>query len=416
MNTWLTGGLQQTAGAAQSGFGPHGLDGLGPLYQATQHPHELMPVQGGFSYPPDAFPASSQPSFSTSAASAYPGLQPSATPADPIATHWQPGVYSYATNNSPAYSSPQNAPSPYVAGFVSHPPALQYAPQSGFDGYRWPQPGDGSLTLGSNPTSDPLPSPAIQNFETLSVTQGGEFSDSDPAMNGEPETEDWEQQQQQLSQRSTVEPESPRNKRAKKSSHHRSSSSLSTPANKLASKAGTSTGASMSRSKHRRASASASASASKNPPYRPEEPSQDRTRSRSSHNLVEKQYRNRLNMQYENLKNTLPESLRSPTGGFGGGINTSGGDSDGQGVGGSSGSPAHLGAFEAGERQLSKAQVLERSARYIRSLQSETSQLTEEKDQLTSEKEVLLEALRRARAELGGEEREGVEGQEGEGS
>lgn len=410
LNTQLTLGLQQqTAGAADSVFRPHGLDGLGPLYQATQHPHELMPAQGGFSYPPDAFPASSQPSFSTLSASAYPGLQPSATPAAPIAANWQPALYSYATNNSPAYSLQQTTPSPYAASFVSHSPALQHAPQSVFDGYQWPQPSDGNLTLGSNLASASLPSPALQNFETLSVAQGGAFSDSDPAMYGEAEAEDWEQQQQQqqISPGRAIELESPRNKRAKKSGHQRSSSSLSAPANKPASKTGTNTAnsASNSKGKHRRASAS------KMPPFPTEESPQDRTRSRNSHNLVEKQYRNRLNMQFENLMNTLPESMRSPTGnGFGLGTNVSGGDSDGQGQGGSSGSPANLGAFEAGERRLSKAQVLDRSAQYIRSLESE-------KDKLTSEKEALLENIRQLSEKCqrvqGGEGQEAEEGERG---
>ncbi|KAK3906336.1 allergen Fus c 3 [Staphylotrichum tortipilum] len=374
-----------------------------------------MPVQVGFSYPPDTFPASSQPSFSTSAASAYPGLQPSATPVDPLVANWQPGLYSYATNNSRAYSSQQSTPGSCVAGFVSHSPALQHAPQSGFDGYSWTHPGDGNVTLGANLASASLPSPAIQNFETLSVTQGGAFSDSDPAMYGEAEVEDWEQQQQhQINQGGAIEPESPRNKRAKKSSHQRSSSSLSNPANNSASKAGANTGASMSNSKgkHR------SASASKNPPYRPDESPEGR-RSRNSHNLVEKQYRNRLNMQFENLMNTLPEAIRSPTGaggGFGAGANTSGGDSDGQGQWGSSGSPAHLGAFEAGERRLSKAQVLDYSARYIRSLESDNEKLTADKDSLTAEKQALMEALQKVREKRGRrEEGEGEEGEEGEG-
>lgn len=388
-------GLQELiAGGAAAGFEPGGLDRHGPLYQATPYANRTMPEQGDFVYPTNVFPTTSQPSFSA-APSAYPGLAPGANSVDTAAAvSWQPATGAlYGSDGSPAvstgsgasvfgFASQQTTPNPYAGGYVS-PTALQNAPQSGFEVYSWPRPGDGTVTLGT-PNPGTLPSPALQNFEMLAVSPEGAFSDSDPAMYGE--VEGWQQQQQQQHQQPNqgmhVETETPRHKRAKKSVDEQTAPSLANPVG-TASKAPKPSASASASGKAKLRSASR---ASKNTQHRPEETPQER-KSRNSHNLVEKQYRNRLNMQFEILMNTLPESMRSaPAVGGGPGASTSGGDSDGQGGGGGPGGggagAALHGAFDVGERRLSKAQVLDMSARYIRSLESERDKLEEEKEEL----------------------------------
>lgn len=71
--------------------------------------------------------------------------------------------------------------------------------------------------------------------------------------------------------------------------------------------------------------------------------------SRNSHNLIEKQYRNRLNSQFESLLETLPH--KEPTG-------------------------------EAGEKRLSKAEVLVHANQYIQELEEEMRILEEKNDEL----------------------------------
>ncbi|KAG7290532.1 hypothetical protein NEMBOFW57_000535 [Staphylotrichum longicolle] len=315
-------GLQELiAGGAAAGFEPGGLDRHGPLYQATPYANRTMPEQGDFVYPTNVFPTTSQPTFSA-APSAYPGLAPGANSVDTAASvSWQPATGAlYGSDGSPAvstgsgasvfgFASQQTTPNPYAGGYVS-PTALQNAPQSGFEVYSWPRPGDGTVTLGT-PNPGTLPSPALQNFEMLAVSPEGAFSDSDPAMYGE--VEGWQQQQQQQQQHQQpnqgmhVETaETPRHKRAKKSIDEQTAPSLSTQAG-TASKAPKPSASASASGKAKLRSASR---ASKNTQHRPEETPQER-KSRNSHNLVEKQYRNRLNMQFEILMNTLPESMRS---------------------------------------------------------------------------------------------------------
>jgi hypothetical protein len=70
--------------------------------------------------------------------------------------------------------------------------------------------------------------------------------------------------------------------------------------------------------------------------------------SRNSHNLIEKQYRNRLNLQFESLLETLPKEL----------------------------------AGEAGEKRVSKAEVLVHANEYIQELEEEMRLLEEKNDGL----------------------------------
>lgn len=108
---------------------------------------------------------------------------------------------------------------------------------------------------------------------------------------------------------------------------------------------------------------------SKNLQPRPDETPRER-KSRTSHNLIEKQYRNRLNLQFESLMNALPESMRnSAASGAGDGATPEG---------------LHL-----GERRLSRAQVLDMSTRYIKTLEKDREALERENGELIKGVEVL---------------------------
>ncbi|KAK3944707.1 hypothetical protein QBC46DRAFT_158623 [Diplogelasinospora grovesii] len=128
----------------------------------------------------------------------------------------------------------------------------------------------------------------------------------------------------------------------------------------------------------------------------PDETAEER-RSRNSHNLVEKQYRNRLNAHFESLLNALPDTMRSPTMGAGGG-----------GTGGSGGSAADM--MDLGEeRRLSKAEVLDMSRRYIQSLERDRDRLEREREELLGKVDKLRATYKKRVASGGG----GV-GEEGE--
>ena len=91
-------------------------------------------------------------------------------------------------------------------------------------------------------------------------------------------------------------------------------------------------------------------------------------RARQSHNLVEKQYRNRLNQQFESLLAVLPADNEH---GPGGGI-----------VGGIGGHQVKGGAGAGDDRRLSKAEVLEMARQRIRSLEQESLTLQQERNEL----------------------------------
>lgn len=88
---------------------------------------------------------------------------------------------------------------------------------------------------------------------------------------------------------------------------------------------------------------------SKNSHSKPHDTPEDR-RTRASHNLVEKQYRNRLNAQFESLLNSLPEQIRAG--------NTGNGDDD-----------------ESDGNRVSKGEVLEMARRHIQTLEQERIEL-----------------------------------------
>ncbi|KAJ4322290.1 hypothetical protein N0V84_004882 [Fusarium piperis] len=123
---------------------------------------------------------------------------------------------------------------------------------------------------------------------------------------------------------------------------------------KSASMASTTSTASSRQSKLRSASRT-----SKNSRDKPNDTPEER-RTRASHNLVEKQYRNRLNAQFESLLNALPEQARSGGNGNGNGDEN---ESDG--------------ANDA-DRRVSKGEVLEMARKHIQALEQERNQLERE--------------------------------------
>ncbi len=106
-----------------------------------------------------------------------------------------------------------------------------------------------------------------------------------------------------------------------------------------------------------RSASRASKNANHNPPATAEE-----RRSRECHNQVEKQYRNRLNTQFEHLLDALPENMRK-----GEGVNDR--DHGFEGLG-------------SAERKVSRAEVLDMARRHIKLLERECALLEGERDEL----------------------------------
>ena len=102
---------------------------------------------------------------------------------------------------------------------------------------------------------------------------------------------------------------------------------------------------------------------SKNTHHNPPATAEER-KSRETHNNVEKQYRNRLNAHFESLLSALPERMQSGEG-------EDGGDLD------------------AGDRRVSKAEVLEMARRHIKALERECALLEGERDELRDNMERL---------------------------
>ncbi|EEU39167.1 uncharacterized protein NECHADRAFT_81884 [Fusarium vanettenii 77-13-4] len=135
-----------------------------------------------------------------------------------------------------------------------------------------------------------------------------------------------------------------------------SQNSRASVGSKSASMASTTSTASSRQSKLRSASRT-----SKNSRDKPNDTPEER-RTRASHNLVEKQYRNRLNAQFESLLSALPEQARS--GGSGGG-NGNGDENESD-------------AANDADRRVSKGEVLEMARKHIEALEQERNQLERE--------------------------------------
>ena len=106
---------------------------------------------------------------------------------------------------------------------------------------------------------------------------------------------------------------------------------------------------------------------SKNQVHRPSETMEER-KSRNSHNIVEKQYRNRLNARFESLLNALPDTIRGE---------------------GGSGEEGETQNFDIGEKRVSKAEVLDMARRHIQSLERDRDALEKERDELLEDMEQL---------------------------
>ncbi|KAJ2897578.1 hypothetical protein MKZ38_004563 [Zalerion maritima] len=141
---------------------------------------------------------------------------------------------------------------------------------------------------------------------------------------------------------------------------HVSRSSLSS-SKSGASSAGATTASSVTKSKLRSASRT-----SKNALHKPAETPEEK-KTRASHNLVEKQYRNRLNQQFESLLDALPDAARE--------AGEDGEDGEGD-----------------GDRRVSKAEVLDIARRHIKQLEKEKGDLEKERNDLLDNMEKLREA------------------------
>lgn len=132
------------------------------------------------------------------------------------------------------------------------------------------------------------------------------------------------------------------------------------------------------------ASAATAATTKKKPASVSEEEEDDLTpeerRARRNHNIVEKQYRNRLNAQFERLLAVLPvEQCRAARAG---GAAASAGAGD---------RIMSVGNGSVGdEKRLSKAEVLDLATRRIRALEAEREKLCKERKELLSSLEVLM--------------------------
>ncbi|RGP77874.1 hypothetical protein FLONG3_4050 [Fusarium longipes] len=119
---------------------------------------------------------------------------------------------------------------------------------------------------------------------------------------------------------------------------------------------------------------------SKNTRDKPNDTPEDR-RTRASHNLVEKQYRNRLNAQFESLLHALPDQIRH------GGNGTGNGNEDNE-------------SDQANDpdRRVSKGEVLEMARKHIQALERERNQLELENLELHGSIQKLKESGSESRA------------------
>lgn len=126
----------------------------------------------------------------------------------------------------------------------------------------------------------------------------------------------------------------------------------------------------------------------------------DERRARHSHNLVEKQYRNRLNQQFESLLAVLPpvdggNRTFSGGGGGSGGNGKSGRPRDGKGAGSVIDGGGGGGGGGGDDRRLSKAEVLDMARQRIVSLERECDQLRSERINFTANMGAVRDAVAR---------------------
>ena len=374
----------------QTTSGPHTAASV-PAQNYSSYPNTLAAVPAGpqetlpTPFPPTVFPPSTAPYQISQQVTASVTVAPGPAPS-----------YSF-------YANPD--------GFVS-PTVLQASPQTGF-GFSWgtsDYPAADSFGLGGSQVTG---TSQQRDTEHMSWSPGGPFSDSEQQL-------DWtfgEQSQEGADGREsgdvlkTEMPAVSRYKRAKKLKHQgtntggrgsgsvisvsSSSSSLGSgrpppltlapapvPLASSAVQSGSSTNSSLATPNKPAAKLRSASQKSKNVKHsdRDDETVEER-RSRTSHNLVEKQYRNRLNQQFESLLNALPESMRSPTPGSMI-ISSTGGGGIGSGEDGATQEQRNTSIDLGAEKRLSKAEVLDMSRRYIQTLERERDKLELERKEL----------------------------------
>ncbi|KAK3996003.1 hypothetical protein QBC44DRAFT_5151 [Cladorrhinum sp. PSN332] len=342
------------------GAGPLHRLGLGSPYHPTTPTASATGPSG--SSQPD-FSQYRQPSTGLVQYSPFPPTQPlvNSPVLGVVGGDWQRPPHPYSNDVSPALSSLSsnsyaaaqhtNSTDPYMGDFVSAQAmdqgAMNSTPQQpSFEYYPWH---DGTMNIALSPSSaGSLASPIM--------SAGGGVSEqaADSIVYGGGEMDGYSEQQQ-LQRTDTMAATSSR-------------SPSFVPPNAPPS----------SKPKLRSASRT-----SKNLQARPDETPRER-KSRNSHNLVEKQYRNRLNLQFESLMSALPESMKNS-------VASGGGTSEGLSEG-----------LDIGERKLSKAQVLDMSTRYIKSLEKDRETLERENGELVRAMERLRDMLEKEQEEKRG--------------
>ncbi|KAK0711156.1 hypothetical protein B0H67DRAFT_555182 [Lasiosphaeris hirsuta] len=318
-----------------------------------------------------------QPAFPSPAAAQATAISPA-----PAVNYWQhqsssgnessessPAVSAYSNVNAFGYTSQHASPNPYMDTYVS-PMALQTTFLPGLDFLPWVGTGTGDMIgsrgVDTSKSMMALASPAL-SYEPLVETPEGGFSNSDLA--AFMDFTNMTQQQSQLqgatqprdgTQGAEVGEGHSHYKHAKKSVKQDVAAARGLNRRLAAATSvivSGSTNAVDSRGKGKLRSASRS---SKNIQIRFAETVEER-KTRNSHNLVEKQYRNRLNAQFENLLNTLPDAVLPARG---------------------SGSGRLDSVFGFEDKKLSKGEVLDLSMRYIRALERDCSRLEREREEL----------------------------------
>ncbi|KAK3375440.1 hypothetical protein B0H63DRAFT_279202 [Podospora didyma] len=322
--------------------------GLGDLNGAASGPshhnhatRRSAPVQPASASVP-LYPVSEQPLVPS-----YPPLTTSTPPFFQQGLDWQQrqqqqqnpwaassqAVLTAPNINPLEYASPQ--PDPFMGDYVS-PAALQGSPPLAFGFYGTSNPGNDLAPFGMTPE--------------FGVAAQGSLAETSDVW--------WQQQPDDGSSGVGQSPsQNSVSVRANRMSPPATGSKSPTPPTSMSS------GSHSHKSKLRSAPRT-----SKNVQHRPAE-SPEARKTRNSHNQVEKQYRNRLNAQFEGLLNALPDEVKSPTS-----TSASAGESD----------------LDLGERRLSKGEVLDLSRRYIKTLERNC-------DSLEQERQTMLENMDRLR-------------------
>ena len=298
-----------------------------------------------------------------------------------------PALPAHFDTHTPAYVSQQNSPTSYVGSYVS-PAALHGSVPSGVDFYPWacvsttrlagePGPSDepseptvAVLKLVDSGSSEVEPKEGLLTSETVAYVDisGGTHVQPQPQLQL-PDQLEAPQGATLRSKRTkrTPAPEAVAACRSSSESGRRTSTTRTRTTTTFSAVAGSGAGGEARRQNSLRSPPRPAQSRANLKSEPPEERKERKTR--SSHNLIEKQYRNRLNAQFKNLLKTLPATLRSPGG-------TCIPDTPNQ--------PLNL-----GDRRPSKGEVLDMSATYIRTLERDRGRLEKEREQLLRDVERL---------------------------